>query len=292
MLQSMTGYGRATARGTAGGVTVELRSTNHRFIEIEPRLPNGCVSLHGELAELIRRYVQRGRIELTVGVRSEAREKRRVTFDPRLIEGYYSALKALKRRLRLAGEIRLEHMLALPQAVKIADERLPDVRLTETIRRTAEAAVRELVRSRRREGARLVADLRAQLHEIHRHLRAVKARLPLAGAQQQDELRRRLQGLLGPGASGTPSQLEQVIALVKEADVHEELVRLSSHLGHMEQAITGGGLVGKRLDFFAQELMREANTLGAKVHDPQAVRHVVEMKGCIEKIREQAQNLE
>ncbi len=292
VIQSMTGYGRATKQTEAGRITVELRSTNHRYLEIDYRLPSGLTALQGRLTELVRRRVRRGRVESTVVVQLDHWDQQRVAFDERLLQRYYTALQDIKGRFGLKGPVTLDHLLALPQAVSVTEERVPAERLWGPIRQTAEAAVRELVRARAREGGRLVADLRKQLQSIERHVRAVKQRLPKALEQQRRRLRGRLRELLGPGTTGSTSQLEQAAALVKDADIHEELVRLESHLVYMRQTLTSRELVGKRLDFIAQEVMREVNTMGAKVNDPQASQHVVDIKGCIEKIREQVQNLE
>ncbi len=291
-IHSMTGYGRATRQTTVGSVTVELRSTNHRYLEVDSRLPNGLTALQGRLTELIRRRVRRGRIEAAVTIHAKQQDRRRVAFDEPLLARYHQALVELKGRFGLKGALTLDHLLALPQAITIAEDRLPTERLWEPIRRTAQAAIEDLVHARRREGAKLVEDLRRQIQAIERHLRAIKARLPKALKHQQQRLRQQLLALLGSKAAGSAAALEQAVALVKDVDIHEELVRLESHLAYMRQTLAGTQLVGKRLDFIAQELMREANTTGAKVDDPGAAQHVVEIKGCIEKIREQVQNLE
>ncbi|MDP3703490.1 MAG: YicC/YloC family endoribonuclease [Candidatus Omnitrophota bacterium] len=286
----MTGYGRAIRRLAAGTVTVELRSTNHRYLEVEHRLPQGLSALQGRFTQLIREEIHRGRVEANVTFQA-TRQEPKVTFDEEMLARYYSALLELKGRFGLKGPVTLDHLLALPHAVTIAEDRVPVEELWDAIRHAAQVAMRELVQMRRREGGRLTADLRRQIGAIERHLRDVKQRLPKALEQQRHHLRERLRELLGAGTVSV-SMLEQAAALVKEVDIHEELVRLDSHLTHMRQALTAGRPLGKQLDFIAQELMREVNTMGAKANDPDAGRHVVAMKGCIEKIREQVQNLE
>ena len=288
---SMTGYGRASQRTALGAVTVELRSTNHRYLEIDARMPSGLTSLQGRLLELLRKELRRGRIEAQVSVQGGRGEQRRVVFDTALLQRYHRALVDLKHQFGLKGDVTLDHLLVLPQAISVSEERVPLEDLWEPLRRTAELAAKELVRSRRREGAKLARDLRAQLTSIDRHVRAVKRRLPQAFAHQRRRLRERLRELLGSGVA-SPAQLEQAAALARDADVNEELVRLESHLGHVRQSLDSPQLIGKRLDFIAQELMRETNTMGAKVNDAEAAQHVVSIKGCIEKIREQVQNLE
>ena len=291
-IQSMTGYGRATKRTDLGTVTMELRSTNHRYLEVEQRLPNGLTALQGRLAELIRAHVHRGRVEALVVMQSRSWDQRRVMFDEPLLQRYHDALLEMKARFGLKGAVTLEHLLALPQAVTVTEERLPTERLWGPIRLAAEAAVRELVRVRLREGGVLVQDVRRQIQLIDRHVRLIQRRLPVAFAHQRRQLRERLQHLLGKTATVSAAQLGEAAALVRDTDIHEELVRIGSHLTHMRETLARGELVGKQLDFIGQELMRETNTMGAKVNDSQAARHVVDIKGCIERIREQVQNLE
>ena len=289
---SMTGYGRASAQTAVGSVTVELRSTNHRYLELDQRVPAGFSSLQERIAEEIRKSIRRGRVDVFIAVHAERRALRKVQLDEELLQGYHDALQRLKGRFGVKGPVTLEHLLSLPQAVAVTEERVPAEQLWQQTRAAVQEAVRELLRARRREGSKLAVDLRKQLKDITQHAHAIKRRLPKALAQQRQRLSQRLRELLGRGAVASVSQLEQAAALVREADVHEELVRLDSHLTHMRQALSGHQLLGKRMDFIAQELMRETNTLGSKVNDPDAVRHVVEIKGCIEKIREQVQNLE
>lgn len=292
IVQSMTGYGRATAQHREGRITVELRSTNHRYLELEPRLPGAAASLQSRLAEVIRGAVRRGRIEISVAIQVASRDRRRVTLDEPLLRRYHAQLRELKRRFKLAGDVTLDHLLALPHAVAVSEERPDQAWIAGPLLEAAREALRALVHARRREGAKLAVDLRRQLQALERHLRMVKAQRPKALERQRQALRQRLRELLGPDASRSAAQLEAAVALVKGPDIHEEIVRLGSHLSHMRQMLASASPVGKQLDFIAQELMRETNTMGAKVDDAAAVHHVVDMKSCIEKIREQVQNLE
>jgi uncharacterized protein (TIGR00255 family) len=298
-LHSMTGYGRAVARAGGVNVTVELRSTNHRYLEIESRLPGSLSSLEGLVSAAIRARITRGRVEAFVSVQSVRRKT--VAFDRPLLHGYYGALGRLRREFGLKDPVTLDHLLAVPQAVTIAECQPTIEHVQRPIRAAVVAATAALVQMRRREGERLAEDLRQQLQRIDRDLQAVTRRLPRAAKAQRQRLRARLKELLGQDGSVSSTQLEQAASLVKEADVHEEAVRLQSHLSHVRRVLLparargqqdAGNSVGKRLDFIAQELLREANTMGAKVNDAEAIRRVITMKGCIEKIREQVQNIE
>jgi len=291
-VSSMTGFGRAARHAAGGSVTVELRSTNHRYLEIDVRLPGGLTGLQSRAVELIRGGVRRGRIEAAIMLQAPALERRRVTLDEPLLRHYHAALLELKGRFGLRGPVTVDHLLGLPHAVMVTEDRLAPEKAWEAIRPALLAAVRELEVSRRREGGRLAADIRAQVARIEQQARAITARLPKALAAERRRLKTQLRALLGARSAVSPSVLAQAAGLVRDADVHEELVRLDSHLRYVRQTLAAGGLMGKRLDFIAQELVREANTTGAKVDDAQAAHAVVEIKSCIEKIREQVQNLE
>ncbi len=292
MIQSMTGYSRAMRPTPFGAVTVEIRSTNHRYLEVTQRLPNGLAELEGSVTELVKRHIQRGRVDVTVTVHAERAPAKRVVLDEALARDYVGRLLALKGRLGMKGRVTLEQVLTLPQVVGVTDDPRAHQRMVPPIRETVQTAVRQLLAMRRLEGRRLVRDLQAQVRLIQQRVVAIRRRLPKSQAQQHQRLRGRLTQLMGDNATVTTGQIQEALALLKEVDIHEELVRLESHGAHLRQLLGDQGPVGKKLDFIAQELTREVNTIGAKANDAVIARDVVEMKEAIEKIREQAQNLE
>ncbi len=288
----MTGYSRVSQPTPHGTVTVEIRSTNHRFLEVEQRVPDGLAGFEGELAQVIRKHVRRGRVDVTVTLQPTKRATRRLLFDEQLAQTYYESLVELKSRFGLRGEITLDQLLSHPNLLNVKDERAKPHELWPAIRQGAQAALRELLTMRRTEGERLVRDIRAQAQLIAKRVSAIRTHLPKSMAQQKHRLWDRLRGLMGSAVVMSAAQVHEALLLLKDVDVHEELVRLESHLTHIEQALSSQQAVGKKLDFISQELTREANTLGAKANDRTVIRYVIEIKGAIEKIREQAQNLE
>lgn len=292
-VQSMTGFSRATRHIPQGTVTVEMRSINHRYLDVGARLPDGFSEFEGEIAPLLRTQLKRGRIDISVSVQLTGGNARRVMLDETLAKAYHAQLVSLKRRFGLKGQVLLEHLLALPQLLTVAENPSQRHAIWAQVKRTLQDALRHLLVRRRAEGQRLVADLRAHLQLIKTRLKTVRARLPQAATHQRQQLRARLKGLFdGATASVSTSQLQEALAMVRETDIHEELVRLDSHLAHANQVLGGAPAAGKTLDFIAQELMRETNTLGAKANDAIIARCVIDIKGAIERIREQAQNLE
>ena len=293
MIQSMTGYSRVTRHVASGPVTVELRSTNHRYLEIGYRVPDGLAGFEGQLTQLIRGQVRRGRIDVSIVVQSPPGTTRRVVLDEALAQACYERLLELKIRFGLKGGLTLDHVLALPQVLSVTDDQTQRQVLWPDIHRALQESLRRLLSMRRAEGRRLVKDIHIHMQAIKKRLAAIRARLPKSAGQQKQRLHQRLKTSLGDAAVTASSALiQEALALIRDTDIHEELVRLDSHLTHMEQTLHTQQTVGKTLDFIAQELMREANTMGAKANDAAITRCVIEIKGAIEKIREQAQNLE
>ncbi len=292
MVSSMTGYSRLTAQTPHGAVTVELRSINHRFLELETRLPEGLSGFEADVAQAIKRHVRRGRVEATVSLQAARVPIRRHVIDESLAQACYESLLELKGRFGLKGAITLEHVLAHPRIFSASEPRAHHEDVWPAAQRALQHALRKLVTARQREGARLAADIRAQARTIERHLAAIRRRLPAALAEQRRRLGERVKTVLGNGATVSSAHLREAVAVVKDVDIHEELVRLDSHLTHLRQTLAQAGPAGKALDFIAQELMREGNTLGAKANDAVIARHVVGIKSAIERIREQGQNLE
>ncbi len=292
MIQSMTGYSRLTRHTPRGTILVETRSTNHRYLELSQRLPDGFGGLEGQLAQMIRSRLQRGRVEVTVTVQTRHAATRRVVCDTALAEAYHTKLSELKTRFGVKGQVTLEHLLALPRIIDVVEERDQRQATWPAVRRAVEDAVNDLVVMRRREGGRLLKDIRSQTQRIRNALKAIRARLPQSLAQQKRRLQERVASLVGASSSSVTAKIQEALAIVKDVDIHEELVRLESHLAQLQQLWHSDKPIGKTLDFLAQELMREANTMGAKANDAVMVKRAIEIKGAIERIREQVQNLE
>jgi uncharacterized protein (TIGR00255 family) len=288
----MTGYSRAARQGPKGTVTVEARSTNHRYLEVEQRLPDGLSALEAAIVQALRRRVGRGRVEISVSVHSGAGSHRRVVLDEALAQLYHERLLEMKSRFGLSDRVSIGHLLALPHVLGVKDDRAQQTLAWDDIRAAVEAGIDGLLASRRSEGRRLVNDIRAQIALIRKAITRIQARLPKSIAQQRQRLQERIKTLVGGAGKLTTAQLREALAVIKDTDIHEELVRLSSHLTQMDETLASGQSVGKKLDFIAQELMREANTTGSKANDPELVEAVIDIKGAIEKIREQAQNLQ
>lgn len=287
MPHSMTAFARASAQLPDCTLTWELRSVNHRFLEPHFRLPESLRELEMPLRETLRARLARGKVDaiLTLGEGGEAGVP---TIDQRRLDAYLQACTDLAARLPESAPLSPVALLALPGVVRNA---APDARARASAAAGAFAAALEaLVADRAREGAQLARLIAERLERLDETVARARAALPELLAAQRRKLRERIEEL---AVAIDHDRFEQeLVYLAQRADVAEELDRLTTHCAEFRRALGTSEPVGRRLDFLAQELHREANTLGAKSLGTATTQAAVEMKVLIEQIREQVQNLE
>lgn len=309
MLTSMTGFGRAEVPlASVGRAIVEIRTLNHRFLEIETRLPEGFQSFNAtrSVDESIRamasKAFRRGRVRISLGVRSNGTSAP-VVFESALARRYVSQLMRMKRELKLPGTVTLEMVLGLPQVVTLSRPEVEWAKVWPQVRSGIGRALADASRMRRREGARLAKQLTQLVKTLDLLNRKIRQRVPVVERLLKKRLADRIQLASRESSSGKGVErsvaLAETASFVQATDVREELDRVASHLTALRQAIGGevtrpslAGSPGRTIDFLAQELHREVNTLGSKMRDAQIVRWGIAMKGQIEKLREQAANVE
>lgn len=283
---SMTGFGRA--EGLVGGcpAAVEVRSLNHRFLELILRLPPELSSLEMPLRALVSGRVVRGRVEVTVRLQGSLRRPR---LNLEVARACWEELRRLRRELGLQEEPALAHLLGLGGVLWEAD--LPAEAPWEELRPLVERALEDCLRMRRQEGEALGRDLAARLARLAELIEPLEPRVRGALAAYAERLRRRLREL-AEGVVPEERLLQEVATALERLDVTEELVRLREHLRRARELLDAPEPVGRRLDFLLQEMYREANTLGAKAVDASTGHAAVEIKAEIERMRQQVQNVE
>ena len=288
MLRSMTGFARCERSTTAGVLAWEIRSVNHRYLELSLRLPEELRAAEGEIRRTIAASARRGKVDATLYLRPGAAGGRELLFDEILLDRLIESALAVQRRLGAPGRIDAVDLLRWPGVVREQErDSAPLVAASESL--LAETLV-AFTASRAGEGERIAEMLASRARQVGRIVGEVAARLPEVQARIRAKLKERLAAL---GAEGNPERLEQEIAiLVQKMDVAEELDRLQSHVEELTGTIASGDAVGRKLDFLMQEFNREANTLSSKSQDVETTRSAVELKVLIEQIREQVQNVE
>jgi uncharacterized protein (TIGR00255 family) len=283
----MTGFGRGSADAGDRRLRVEIRSVNHRGLDIKIRSSEADAYCDTEIARAVRGAVERGAV--TVLIRDESAAASAGVDEPR-VRALHQVLERLRQELEIEEPVTLATVGAFLEASRGSD--LSGEALWEALRPAVEAALVELAAMRAREGAALATDLagrRARLGALAAELRGRAALLPERFAQ-------RLQERLGGHARQVgidPARLAQEVALMAERlDVSEELVRLETHLAHLGEILKAGGAIGRKLDFVIQEIGRELNTVASKAQDAEMAATVIDAKAELEKLREQAQNVE
>jgi len=290
----MTGFGSARrgARGLA--VDVEVRSVNHRFLQVKSRLPSPWTGFEPEIEEEVRKRLERGSVYVNVAARHTAPE-RQLRLNLPLARRYADLLRTLGRSLRLDGSLGIEDLAALPGVLGAPE---PDLREMEqefvAVRGALSGALSRLVAMREREGKALARDLDRRCAALEKGVGRVAKRAPAVVAAYREKLRRRLAELLeGAGTAPREEDLAREAALFADrCDVSEEITRLRAHLGEFRRTLRRPGAVGRTLDFLVQEIFRETNTIGSKAADAEIASEVVALKGELERVREQVQNVE
>ncbi|GIV58770.1 MAG: YicC family protein [Rhodothermaceae bacterium] len=294
MIASMTGFGRATAEAEGFTATVEMRSVNSRFCEVSVRLPRAMAAYEAEVQRRVKQAFARGRINVNIQVERQGDEALALKVDRKAAWAYARMLEAVREAAGLEDPVRLEHLLQFSEIFNPPEEAEEDAAepAWAAVEAALAAAIETLRAMRRQEGAALETELAARLDALEALLNDVEARAPLRLDEARTRLYERLEELLGDERIN-PDRLELELALLADKlDVTEECVRLRSHLALFREALAGSEPVGRKLNFLAQEINREVNTIGSKANDAAVAHLVVRMKEELEKIREQVENVE
>lgn len=290
----MTGYGQARVRDSRDAIEVEVRSVNHRYLKVHTHMPERFAMRESDVEEAVRGAVKRGTVDIDVRVRSKLDDKAE-PFDAELLKSYHKRLTKVQKDLGVQSPVSMDALLALPGVVRGPDAaRNGEDKTWPKVAKALAQALEDLDASRTREGDRLKKPLRAILKEIARLLGEVRELAPTVVEQHRDRLKERIARLLaGTDAPVPPADLGREVALFADrCDISEEIARQESHVQEFDKALGADGDVGRRLDFIAQEMLREANTMGAKANDSRLTARIISMKAEIEKIKEQIQNIE
>ena len=295
MIRSMTGYGAATLETGAVRAAVSVRSLNHRFLDVALHVPRRLQSLEPEVRERVARDIKRGRVEVVVQAVVTGADGEGVLPSRALVSALVRALRELQAEFGLDGGVSVSDVLRFPGAlerIETAGDIAAAVR--EQVLDLLGSALGKLDEMRGAEGSRLKAELARALDVIEAATARIEARSAQSREERRGALRERVLVLIADLGLDDARLYQEAVRAVERHDVAEEVARLRSHVtGARSLVLDGDGeAAGKRLDFLAQELMREANTVGSKVQDAAAVEEVVALKAEIERFREQVQNVE
>ena len=294
MLSSMTGFGSGLAQKGGISAAVEIRTVNHRFLDVHLRLGREYSFLEAEIQQQIRGAMSRGRVDVSVSIETSALPEMLVNAD--LARGYASAAEKLREELHMADAMDLRTLLTLPGVIQNRDSITlaedTETNLRQAVLESLKAALESAVKMRRQEGEALRSDMERYVAGISEKAARARAFVPSAIKDLHAKLQERLTQLLQPHALDPQRLAQEVAILADRADISEEFARLDSHVGQFAGLLTDGAEVGKKLDFLLQEMQREVNTMLSKSGNLEITRLAIALKADIEKLREQVQNVE
>lgn len=289
----MTGYGAARAAGTRVAVEAQVRSVNARSLKTMVRSPQILAPREAELEGFVRRHVRRGSVTLFLRL-DFLKPQDLLRIRPEVVEGFARALEPLRKKGLVEGKLTPDALAVVPGALEAGAEDPLRPADWKAIREAVEGALEDLGRMRQREAVHLVKGMRAITRRMKATLTRIRRRAPKVVREHEDRLRERIDALLADrGAAIDDATLAREVALFADrSDITEEIVRLAAHLEEFDQYLDQDAEIGRTLDFLSQELLRETNTIGSKSSDVEIARDVISLKSDIDRLKEQAANLE
>ena len=292
MIKSMTGYGRAVQ--TLGGreFTVEVRSVNNRYLDCNVKLPRMVSFAEDAVKQAVKNAISRGKVDVYISIKSEAEADTKITLNAAIVEGYLGAMRQMVDAYGVRDDISVSTLSRLPEVFTVEKPEVDEETLKNDLLQVVDAALEGYNAFRAAEGAALDADLRSRGNTILELVSQVEEGNAQTVVDYRARLYNKLKEVLSNTAIDESRILTEAAIFADKVAVDEETVRLRSHLEQMNNMLTAGGALGRKLDFLLQEMNREANTIGSKCTDVRLARIVVDIKAELEKIREQTQNIE
>lgn len=289
-MKSMTGFGRAKAENAGQIVTVEIKSVNSRFLDLSFRLPRSFQAMEMKIRELLKKNISRGKVEVYLSIEDGGEKEKKLLVNTVLAKRYKEEIEKLSKELDLPFNLSGNSLFFYPEVFRLTEEEDED---NETvILEIVDAAIQEFVRSRSLEGEKLRADLEMKLQEMEDYLRFLKEKEPKLRIQYENRLRKKIEESLAGREIDEGRLLEEVAIFSDKVSTDEEITRLDSHVHRMQAILKEEQAVGRDLDFLMQEMNRESNTILSKASDLEITDIGLKAKNCIEKMREQVQNIE
>ena len=292
LIKSMTGYGRAVEMVNGREFTVEIRSVNNRYLDCSVRLPRLLSFAEDSVKQAVKQAVSRGKVDVYISVRSEGGEEISVSLNRSVLEGYLTAMRQMVAEYGVKDDISVSAVSRMPEVFTVERPEVDEDQLQADLLQVVKAALQGYDAMRCAEGQALDKDLRSRGQTILELVAQVEQGNAQTVVDYRARLEAKLQEVLANTAIDESRILTEAAIFADKVAVDEETVRLRSHLEQMNMMLSGGGAIGRKLDFLLQEMNREANTIGSKCTDVRLARIVVDIKAELEKIREQTQNIE
>jgi uncharacterized protein (TIGR00255 family) len=292
MLKSMTGFGRCEIAEVDRKITVEMKAVNHRYCDISIKMPKKLSFFEAGIRNVLKQYIGRGKIDIFITYEDYTENNVCVKYNSDLAKEYYANLEKISKEFGIENDIRVSALSRYPEVFTLEEQTIDETHLWELVEKAVKTASEGFVETRIAEGENLKRDLIAKLDGMLSLVEYIEKRSPEIVAEYRNKLMAKVAELLGDTKVEESILVTEVTIFADKICVDEETVRLRSHIVNMKDALNDSDNVGRKLDFIAQEMNREANTILSKANDLEVTNHAIDLKTEIEKIREQIQNIE
>jgi uncharacterized protein (TIGR00255 family) len=291
-ISSMTGFGRAETDEDGRRLSIEIKSVNHKYLDLSIKEPRKLSFLEPLTRDKIKNSISRGKVEIQVTFQANSDNAVSVVYNANIAGEYIKSARLMAERYGISPEIKASDIMSLPNVFDLVENEDSEELLTKLYEKTLDEAVKNFCQSREKEGERLKADLLEKLKEMSEIVARIEVREPEIIKEYEGKLDEKVKEVLADSSIDESRILEEVTIYTDRIAIDEEIVRLKSHVKEATDTLTNESAVGRKMDFLAQEMNREANTILSKSTDPEVAHEGVLLKTLIEKIREQVQNLE
>ena len=292
MIKSMTGFGRCEIMENDRKFTVELKSVNHRYLDVSIKMPKKLGFFESAIRALLKEYIQRGKVDIFISYEDFTEEEFALKYNEDVAASYLKYLNQMAETFGLENDIRVSTLSRFPEVFTTEEQSIDEKELWKILEQALRGALERFVESRLSEGERLAADLNEKLESMMEYVEFIEERSPLIVSEYRRRLEEKVKELFDDKQIDESRIVTEVTIYADKICVDEEVVRLRSHVEAMKKALAAGGSIGRKMDFIAQEMNREANTILSKTTDIEISDIGINLKTDIEKVREQIQNIE
>ncbi|MBQ5446102.1 MAG: YicC family protein [Lachnospiraceae bacterium] len=292
MITSMTGFGRGEYSDENKKLVIEMKSVNHRYLDVNIKLPKKLGFYEAYIRNLLKKYISRGKVDIFVTYEDMSEDSNKIIYNSAIASEYFKYAELISSELSVNNDMTASKIMRFPDVITVEEQDADEKEMEQLINQVFDEAAKSFVVTRQTEGENLKNDILEKLEKMDEYVSFIEERSPQIISEYKDKLREKVKDLLDESNTDETRIMMEVTVFADKVCVDEEIVRLKSHIDGMRNALTSGGEVGRKLDFLAQEMNREANTTLSKSSDLEITNIGIELKTMIEKIREQVQNIE
>ncbi len=292
MIKSMTGFGRCEVSEGDRKITVEMKSVNHRYLDVSMKMPKKLNFFDSSIRAILKKYIQRGKVDVYISYEDLSEGNASLTYHPGIAAQYVEYFRRMEEQFGLTNDIQVSVLARCPEVLVMEEQQEDEKEIWHLLEQAVHGACGKFVEARVHEGEALKDDLMQKLDEILETVAFVEERFPQILSEYREKLRAKVRELFADAQIDENRLATEVTIFADKICVDEEIVRLRSHVEAVKAALETGGSIGRKLDFIAQEMNREANTTLSKANDLEVSNRAIDLKTAIEKVREQIQNIE